>query len=384
VVLAAELEQRGTLQRAGGAPYLHTLFGTHFATTNAAYYAGQIIERHKVRTVGALGQQFQQLAEIGAAGGDVDEMLDRARGALEKLADAASGARREFDQEVDAWLTNLGTPRARPVPTGIAELDELLGGGFRPGQLVVLGARPGVGKSVGGLGFAAAAAERGYGAAVCSMEMTKDELMERLFAREADIPLSRLRAPEMLDAGDQRRLERAADRVATWPLLIADEGEQTLASIGAVARSRSRTPRGLRLLAVDYIQLMTATTRTQKRHEVVGEFSRGLKLLAKKLGITVVALAQLNRQSDQRTDKRPHLSDLRESGSLEQDADIVMLLHRDPDDPEGMDRVEVWIPKHRGGPTGKLDLFWSGPYQRITGRTPFEPLGDRAHLRAVQ
>lgn len=382
LVLAAELEQRGTLLRCGGAPYLHTLIATAFVASNAVYYADLVLRAHKVREVHSIGVRFQQLAENGAAGADLDAILDQARAALDELVDIGrrdDGG--EFDEVVDAWLTSLGTPKAAPLSTGIQELDELLGGGFRPGQLVVVGARPGVGKSVVGTNFAVAAAQRGNGVLLCSMEMTRDEVLERVFADQADIPLDRIREPRLMSQSERRRLELSADRVASLPLKIVDTGKQTLGSIRAAARDRTRTPRGLRLLVVDYLQLMTTTSRSgTQRHEIVGEFSRELKLLAKELGITVVALAQLNRAAEQRADKRPQLSDLRESGSLEQDADIVALLHRDPDDQEAMDFIEFRIPKHRGGPTGVRDLFWVGPHQRVTGQSG----QSTAALRVVQ
>lgn len=371
VVLAAELDRRGTLLRVGGAPYLHTLMQTPHVATNADYYAEQIMQRHVVRGIHAAGVRLQQFGENGAAGADVDEVLDRARTALDELADTGRrGEVREFDQVVDDWLARLGARKDPPLSTGIQDLDELLGGGFRPGQLVVVGARPGVGKSVVGTNFSVAAAQHGYGSALCSVEMTSDEIMERIFADQANIPLDRIREPYRMDEDDRRKLGFAADRVAAMPLKIVDAAEQTLGSIRAVARERSRTERGLRLLVVDYIQLMTSTSRAVNRSEVVGEFSRGLKLIAKEFALTVVALCQLNRGSEQRADKRPALTDLRESGSLEQDADIVILLHRDPEDEETMDDIEFRVPKHRGGPTGVRDLLWSGPYQRVTGRTP--------------
>lgn len=371
VVLAAELERRGTLLRVGGAPYLHTLMSTPFVTVNAGYYAEQVMQRHVVRGVYAAGLRLQQLGENAAAGADVHETLDRARAHLDVLADTGRRSdTREFDRVVDDWLANLGQAKTPPLSTGIQDLDELLGGGFRPGQLVLVAARPGVGKTVVGTNFGVAAAQRGYGAAICSMEMTSDELMERIFADQANIPLDRIREPFRMDDDDRRKLGLASDRIAAMPLKIVDDGEQTLSSIRAVARERSRTERGLRLLAVDYIQLMTSTSRAVNRSEVVGEFSRGLKLIAKEFDITVVGMCQLNRGSEQRADKRPGLTDLRESGNLEQDADIVILLHREPDNEETMDDIEFRIAKHRGGPTGARDLLWSGPYQRVTGRTP--------------
>lgn len=373
VVLADELATRGTLTRVGGAPYLHTLMATPHVTGNVSEYADVVQRQHKLRLVGVTGIQLQQYAESGSNGADADEVLDRARASLEQAAGigrATDG--REFDQVVDDWLANLGAPKLPPLSTGIQDLDELLGGGTRTGQLVVIGARPGIGKSVLGANFAVAAAKRGFGSTICSLEMSESELLERIFADQAGVSLERVRQPRLLDQDDHRRIEVAAGQIAELPLKIVDSATQTLASIRAIARDRVRTARGLRLLVVDYLQLMSSSGRVREnRQQEISEISRGLKLLAKELGVTVVALSQLNRGSEQRAGGRPQLSDLRESGSIEQDADIVILLHRDLDDETASDQIELRVPKHRGGRTGVLDLFWVGPYQRVTGRSPY-------------
>jgi len=374
VVLSDELTTRNTLQRVGGAPYLHTLIATPHVTANVTHYVESVLRRHKLRLVGTTGIQLQQYAGNDGNGADVDEVLDRARASLEQAAGigrATDG--REFDRVVEDWLVSLDAPKVPPLSTGIQDLDELLGGGTRPGQMIVVGARPGIGKSVVGTNFAVAAAKRGFGATICSLEMSEPELMERIFADQAAVALERLRQPKLLDAHDRQRLAVAADQISTLPLKIVDSAQQSLATIRAVARDRVRTARGLRLLVVDYLQLMSGSGRNRdnNRQQEISEISRGLKLLAKELGITVVALSQLNRGPEGRADKRPQLSDLRESGAIEQDADIVILLHRDVDDETAADQIEFRIPKHRGGRTGVLDLFWVGPYQRVTGRSPY-------------
>lgn len=372
VVLADELAARSTLMRVGGAPYLHTLMATPHVTGNVSEYADVVLRQHKLRLVGATGVTLQQYAESGTNGADADEVLDRARASLEQAAGIGCVTdSREFEQVVDDWLANLDAPKVPPLSTGIQDLDELLGGGTRPGQMVVIGARPGIGKSVLGTNFAVAAAKKGFGATICSLEMSEGELLERIFADQAGVSLDRVRQPKRLDQDDRYRLKSTAELVGALPLKIVDAAQQTLATIRAVARDRARTTRGLRLLVVDYLQLMSGSGRVENRQQEISEISRGLKLLAKELGITVVALSQLNRGSEQRAGGRPQLSDLRESGAIEQDADIVILLHRDIEDETAADQIEVRIPKHRGGRCGVLDLFWVGPYQRVTGRSPY-------------
>lgn len=372
VVLADELAARDMLTRVGGAPYLHTLMATPHVTGNVSEYADVVLRQHKLRLVGATGVQLQQYSESGSNGADADDVLDRARASLEQAAGIGRVTdSREFDQVVDDWLANLDAPKVPPLSTGIQDLDELLGGGTRPGQMVVIGARPGIGKSVLGTNFAVAAAKKGFGATVCSLEMSESELLERIFADQAGVSLDRVRQPKMLDQDDRYRLKSTAEQVGALPLKIVDAAQQTLATIRSVARDRARTARGLRLLVVDYLQLMSGSGRVENRQQEISEISRGLKLLAKELGITVVALSQLNRGSEQRAGGRPQLSDLRESGAIEQDADIVILLHRDIDDETAADQIELRIPKHRGGRTGVLELFWVGPYQRVTSRSPY-------------
>jgi len=372
VVLADELAARGTLTRVGGAPYLHTLMATPHVTGNVSEYADIVVRKHVLRSVRVTGIRLQQYSENGSNGADVDDVLDKARAVLDNAAGIGRATdKREFDQVVDDWLANLGQPKVPPLSTGIQDLDELLGGGTRPGQLIVIGARPGIGKSVVGTNFGVAAAQRGFGTAICSLEMSEGELLERIFADQAGVSLDRIRDPRRLDQDDQRRINLAASRIATMPLKIVDAAEQSPSSIRAVARDLVRTTRGLRLLVVDYLQLMTGSgQRRESRQQEISEFSRALKLLAKELGITVVALSQLNRGPEGRAGGRPLLSDLRESGAIEQDADIVILLHRDVEDEERLDQIEFRVAKHRGGATGVLELFWVGPYQRVTGRSP--------------
>lgn len=243
------------------------------------------------------------------------------------------------------------------IPTGFLDLDHLLSGGWAPGQLVVVGARPAMGKTTFASGLARAAAiTHRIPTYVASLEMGKDELANTVLCAEAKVALHHLKQGKVDDQG----MARIAARIPTMaeaPLQIDDAPLVTLPGLRGIVRNLVRTW-GLRLLVIDYLQLMQAP-KAESRQVAVSMLSRGLKLLAKEFGITVVVLAQLNRGPEQRTEKKPMVSDLRESGSIEQDADIVILLHRDDAYEKESPRAgeaDLIVGKHRGGPTATITV----------------------------
>ena len=250
------------------------------------------------------------------------------------------------------------------IDTGWVDLD-LIVNGLRSGQLIVVGARPSVGKSVVGANVAAAACKTGIGVHFASLEMTKGEVMRRLFSAHATIDLSKLMNKQLLESDWTRLSEKVGD-VRSWPLHVDDTPSQSLAQIRARAkRTARRMPLGL--IVVDYLQLMSPRDRRAPREQQVGEMSEGLKGLAKELGVPIMALAQLNRGPAERQDKRPQMSDLRESGRIEADADHVWLLHRqdlvDPNSTTG--ELEVIVAKNRNGMAGRTTtLGFQGHYSR--------------------
>lgn len=374
VLIGDLLERRGTLARVGGLPYLHTLFASCPLAVNVEHHVEVVLDKFRLRGLQEATVAIQQMVATGQASGNVAEVIDDARARLDKVASLAIRSEtREFADDLDDFLIGLDSEEDVSIlPSGLVELDELLSGGFRPGQLVIVGARPGIGKSVLATNFAANAAQLGHGVLFCSLEMSRHEIVERLLADQANTPLDRIRRPVELDEEDRRHLAMGSDRLRNWPLQIVDDAKQTLGDITRAARDRAGTPRGLRLLVVDYLQLMSSTPGARvDRHLEVGEWSRGLKILGKQLGITVVALSQLNRGPTQTANSRPQLAHLRESGSLEQDADMVFLLHRDPEDLETQYMIQLIVAKQRGGRTDTLDLLWSGPHQRVSSNRPF-------------
>lgn len=360
ITVAAELERRGDLARVGTAAYLITLQQAVPTTANAAYYAEIVAAKAVQRRMIEAGTRIVQMGYASDADSTAD-MVARARSELDKLSSAvATGDVIEMADLVPAALAELEQPLAPGYPTGFADLDDTLGGGLHPGTLTVIGARPGVGKSILCLQFAAGVARAGFGALMFSLEMSRSELMNRFFADAATIELTRLHG-HALEDDDWRRLRLKTDAIATWPLAVADIPRIGLAGIAARARERAATARGLALVVVDYLQLVTPADSKATREQQVSALSRGLKLLARELNVPVVAAAQLNRGPEQRTEKRPVLSDLRESGAIEADADTVMLLH---DEPDKAGELEVILAKNRHGPKATVRLSWTPAYAR--------------------
>jgi replicative DNA helicase len=253
------------------------------------------------------------------------------------------------------------------VPTGFTDLDELTNG-LHPGQMVIVAARPAVGKSTLALDIARSAAiKHELATVVFSLEMSRTEITMRLLSAESEIPLQHMRKGTMRDQ-DWARIAETQGRIHGAPLFIDDSPNMSLMEIRAKCR-RLKQRHNLKLVIVDYLQLMSSGKRVESRQQEVAEFSRALKLLAKELEVPVIALSQLNRGPEQRTDKKPQMSDLRESGSIEQDADVVILLHRESmyerESPrEG--EADVIVAKHRNGPTDTITVAFQGHYSRFT------------------
>jgi len=241
------------------------------------------------------------------------------------------------------------------VPTGFRDVDTLLSG-MQSGNLIVIAARPGVGKSSFVTNVARnVAVDAGLPVAMFSLEMSRWEIGMRLLCGEARVPWDSIRN-KRVGAEDWSRIAQAADSLHEAPLFIVDSGNVTLVDIRAKARRLSARRAGLGMIIVDYLQLMSHTRRVDNRQQEIAEISRGLKMLAKELEIPVIAVSQLNRDPERRQDKRPQLSDLRESGAIEQDADVVMFIHREDADPAKKGLADLIVAKHRNGPTDTVPL----------------------------
>ncbi|EID54349.1 replicative DNA helicase [Saccharomonospora xinjiangensis] len=322
ITVSAELERRGELARVGGAPYLHTLIATVPTAANAGYYAKIVAEKAILRRLVEAGTRIVQYGygADNSDGGDVNEVVDRAQSAIYEVTERRTSedyvALEELLQptmdEIDAIASRGGT--AQGIPTGFTDLDEVTNG-LHPGQMIIIAARPGVGKSTLGLDFARSCSiKHGMTSVVFSLEMSRTEIVMRMLSAEAKIRLADMRGGRMSD-DDWTRLARRMSEISEAPLFIDDSPNLTMMEIRAKAR-RLKQRNDLKLVVVDYMQLMTSGKRVESRQQEVSEFSRQLKLLAKELEVPVVAISQLNRGPEQRTDKRPMLADLRESGCL--------------------------------------------------------------------
>lgn len=363
VTVAAELDRRGILQRVGAGPYLHTLIEMVSTAANAGYYAGIVAEKALLRRLVEAGTRVVQYGYAGAEGADVAEVVDRAQAEIYDVTERrASEDYVVLDDllqptmdEIDAIQS--GSALSAGVPTGFAEIDEVTTG-LHGGQFIIVAARPGAGKSTLAMDFMRSCSIKHRMASVIfSLEMSKSEIVMRLLSAEARIKLADMRAGRLSD-DDWTKMARRMSEISEAPLYIDDSANLTMMEIRAKAR-RLKQKTDLRLVVVDYMQLMTSGKRHESRQAEVGEFSRSLKLLAKELDVAVVAISQLNRGPEQRTDKVPQVSDLRESGNLEQDCDLCFLLHRpemyDRDSPR-LGEVDVILGKHRNGPTRTFTL----------------------------
>jgi len=375
VTVSDLLAKRGELARVGGGAYLHTLIASVPTAANAGYYARIVRERAILRRLVEVGTRIVQLGYAGD--GDADELVDRAQaeiyGVTERrvtedflpLSEIMPGAL----DEIEAIGSRGGVMTG--VPTGFADLDALTNG-LHAGQMVVIAARPAIGKSTLALDLARAAAVKHRMAAVLfSLEMSRNEITMRLLSAEARVPLHAMRTGQMGEE-DWTRLARRMSEVVDAPLYIDDSPNMSMVEIRSKCR-RLKQRHDLRMVIVDYLQLMSSPRRVENRQQEVSEMSRSLKLLAKEIDVPVVAISQLNRGPEQRNDKRPLLSDLRESGSIEQDSDVVILLHREDAYERESPRAgeaDLIIAKHRNGPTTTVTVAFQGHYSRFVDMAP--------------
>jgi replicative DNA helicase len=371
VTVADELTKLGQLSRIGGPAYLHELLSSVPTAANAGYYARIVRERAVLRKLVEAGTRIVQLG-YAPEGGDVEELVNAAQAEVYAVTERrVSEDYLPLSEVIEGTIDEIEASGHRGdgligIPTGFVDLDQLTNG-LHPGQMVVIAARPAVGKSTVGLDIARSAAIRNdMTAVIFSLEMSRNEITMRLLSAEARIPLQNMRKGTMRDE-DWTRLARTMGEVNEKPLFIDDSPNMSLMEIRAKCR-RLKQRHDLKLVIVDYLQLMTSGKRVESRQQEVSEFSRALKLLAKEIEVPVIAISQLNRGPEQRTDKKPQMSDLRESGSIEQDADMVILLHREDMYEKESPRAgeaDFIVAKHRNGPTDTITVAFQGHYSRF-------------------
>ncbi|HEX7464758.1 MAG TPA: replicative DNA helicase [Actinomycetota bacterium] len=359
ITTVEELRRRGILEEVGGHLYIHELVEQVPTPAAAGNYA-KIVAQHAL--LRRLIQAAADIMEMGySAPEDPEKAADEAEQRIYEVArHDDKGQVASLLELVDQAMADLEKIQNREsafagLPTGFRDLDALLSG-LQPGNLVVVAARPGVGKSSFVTNLARnVAVETRIPVGMFSLEMSRWEIGMRLLCAEARVPWDSIRNKRVV-ADDWSRIVQAAEVLHDAPLSIIDSGNVTLVDIRAKARRLSTRRPGLGLIIVDYLQLMSHHRRVDNRQQEIAEISRGLKLLAKELDIPVIAVSQLNRDPERRQDKRPQLSDLRESGAIEQDSDVVMFIHRDDSDPAKKGLADLIVAKHRNGPTNTIQL----------------------------
>lgn len=361
VTLADELKRRGDIEDIGGYAYLAELWDAAPTAANAEHYARIVRDKALLRSL--RHATVETTCDLDNPGAQAAEVLEAAERRIFAIAQAAvtgttfslPDVLRESVERIDAAATQKAA-----VLTGFLDLDRLTSG-LHDGELVVLGARPSVGKTAMGLGIATNAAKSGCPVLFFSLEQSRQELGARVLCSEAKVDSHNVRRGK-LSSEEANRITDAQRRLRGAKLFIDDSPGQTMLRIAANAR-RHRLREGIRLVVIDYLQLIEPEdTRRANRQEQVAAISRRLKGLSRELGIPVIILAQLNREVEHRAGERPRLSDLRESGAIEQDGDTVMLLHRT--EPEGS-VIQVIVAKQRNGPTGDVALTYVKPFMRF-------------------
>ncbi|MBI2684317.1 MAG: replicative DNA helicase [Actinobacteria bacterium] len=371
------LTKRGDLDTVGGQIRVLDLMSGAFLGASYRTYAALVHETATLRRLQRVGQEIETM--VVQRGGETDDLLVRAEDLVYGLMQRqVRGGLLPSTDLVNRTLESLTEAYERGsevsgLPTGFADLDKITGG-FQAGNLVIVAARPSMGKTALALAMAQNAALRGKRTvAIFSLEMSGDDLIQRMIASEGRIDASRLRSGR-LSAGDWPLVTKAADQVSRAKIFIDESPGISVGEMRTKSR-RLKAREGLHLVVVDYIQLMDSDWRRGREENRVLEISamsRGLKLLARDLEVPVICLSQLNRSPESRPDKRPLLSDLRESGAIEQDADLVLLIYRDDyynDDSTERGVAEVNVAKNRNGPTGKARLNFEGTYAAFSNLT---------------
>jgi replicative DNA helicase len=379
VTLTEHLRNQGSIDEAGGSAYVASLAVDTYSIANVLAYAEIVRERSILRGLIAAGSDIGDLG-YRPEGRAPAELVDEAEQKVFALRERGARARTSYApigrllEQVEKKIEMLrDNPNALAgLGTGFTELDRKTNG-LHPGDLVIVAARPGMGKTSLAMNIAEhVAIEKKVPVAVFSMEMSAEQLVQRVVSSFGRVELQKLRSGQLEDS-DYSRLVSADSFISQAPMYIDETGALSPLDLRSRAR-RMASAHGIKLLVVDYIQLMHVPGTADNRTNEIAEISRSLKALAKELSIPIIALSQLNRGLESRDEKRPRLSDLRESGGIEQDADLVLFIYREemyyPDKAEAKGRAEIIIGKQRSGPTGKVDVTFLGQF------TKFDNLAD--------
>ena len=373
LTVCEELKKRKALDMAGGRAYIATLAAEVPSTANAVEYAKIVAEKATLRQ---MIRTSEDITEKGYdAKMDAGEILDYAESGIFKIAQKRQ--KNDYAKIQDVLLTNIkiidqaaqNKDKIVGIPTGFKDLDEKTSG-LQRSDLIIVAARPAMGKTAFALNIAQqSAVKAGSSVIIFSLEMSKEQLGQRLLAMQARVEMQKLKQGD-LDRKDWDRITMALDELNNTKIVIDDTPGISIMEMRNKCR-RLKADQGLDLVVVDYLQLMSMQGKTDNRQQEISTISRNLKLLAREMDCPVIVLSQLSRAPEQRQDHRPILSDLRESGSIEQDADIVIFLYRDDYYNENTDKpgvCEVNIAKHRSGPTDKVELTWVSRYTKFSDK----------------
>ncbi len=381
VTLCSELASMNKLEVVGGEEMILQLSQAEASAANVYHYAKIVKDKSSIRQIIKTAQNLISLGKNFA--GDANDYIAEVESAFFRLTnDAKTSKIAKLNECLRENMRELDDPSRKPgeingIRTGYKQLDKLILG-MSPGQLIIVAARPAMGKSALAMNFALNCCKYdGMPVAVFSLEMLKSELSMRLLSMESKVEAERLRM-KRLGEQDHYNINHAIKNLSNLPLFISDSGAITVPDIHSMCR-KIKSEQGLGLVIIDYLQLLTPTSKNAPREQQISEMSRMLKEMAKDLQCPVIALSQLNRGVESRTDKRPMMSDLRESGAIEQDADLIMMIYRDeyyyPDSTKKPGIAEVIVGKNRGGKTGTAEMAFVGAY------TSFENLAaDRQDL----
>ena len=373
VTISEHLERKGRLEEVGGLHYLGSIARDTPSAANVRAYSEIIRERSVLRQLVAAGGEIAAAA-TDSRGRSATELVDEAERRVFEIAERGSRGRSGFravrdilPQTIDRLDTLHQSPgEIRGVPTGFTLLDRKTAG-LQPGDLVVIAGRPSMGKSTLAVNIAESAAiAKGVAAGIFTMEMSAEQMTLRMISSLGRVNASHLRSGNFSDE-DWSRIQGAMSQLSSAPIYLDESPALTPTELRARAR-RLKRERDLGLIIVDYLQLMQVPGTKENRATEISEISRSLKALAKELSVPVIAISQLNRAVEQRTDKKPVMSDLRESGAIEQDADLILLIYREEAYDQNTTRrgiADIIIAKQRNGPTGEVQLTFLGEYTRF-------------------
>ncbi|MCJ7726492.1 MAG: replicative DNA helicase [Acidimicrobiia bacterium] len=379
ITVSDALRRTEQLDRVGGVEYLTALLERVPSTSNVDYYAAIVDETSARRRLMKAGAEVSALAMQSDR--PIEEVVDAAEARVFAVAERQVGdglvAVGPMLQQALEKMEELGTRGSEltGVPTGFRDLDKMLAG-LQPANLIVVAARPSMGKSALALNIAENVAQGGSPVAIFTLEMSREEVVSRLLSSMASVDSARMRTGQL---GPElwQKVVREASRLYQMPMYVDDSSDLTVTAIRAKCRRLKRS-QGLGLVVVDYMQLMQGPARTESRQQEIADISRSLKNLARELHVPVIAVSQLNRALEARENKRPRLGDLRESGAIEQDADIVMFIYRDeyynPEKTDTLGIAEVNVAKHRSGATGNVMMTFRAEFTRFANYTSADPM----------